>query len=799
MHCYNWEPLVWRGVAEDVAEDGSVSTVYPAAWFRSTQGNGTWGLRGVKSSDYTAGAAALFAEDDMRSEIEGTDGRHFERVARLLSTTVRDAHAVGVKVCVGTESPLHIPGPAAKRLQELGKTDRAREIYRGMFKWLMANAPVDYYWVWTPEGWIWSGNSQGQADATANDFKAALGALDDLGRPFPLATSGWVLGPQQNRSAWDELLPQESPMANINLHVGHVPIDPAFAKIKNRPKWAIPWFEGDPDKTGYQPWVERMRYDAVDARRLGCTGLIGIHWRTKALAQNISALAQAGWDQTWATELAPPKPAVNLGHVATSTAAVKGAEQPIPYQSLRYGLDAYPVELPDGTYTVVLKFNEFHYGAAGKRVFDVSVQGMNVARNLDVFAKVGKDHAYDLTVPDVRVADGLLQIGFTPRVEFPFLAAVEISGTAGARNVIAADGSITQVPAGPFRRHINVGGPAAGDCEADAARPEPALAGIARAMPAHGFYQDFCTASFGTSVAREAAEILAAADGFTIPFTKEREYAGSSCWGIRLVNEPWEKMKAHYRFVSRFAALRPKVSGAGNLERFDYWLNTLRASEMMMRLACGRGALDAAMKAIDAEKDPTAQKRMAEAALQQRLRLVRQHEELMRLQIATVSTSGELGTIAALEQHGSTWRQWLPQHDAALVRHLGAPLPASAQPERIYQGDPHLVVLTTRSAAGKDESLKLKIIALDKEPVKSVSVKLRPLGGRDWQTIPATHLARAVFEAKLPAASEDFEYYITADSESSDLPSKIQNSKSRITLTWPATAPQLNQTVIVIP
>jgi hypothetical protein len=51
---------------------------------------------------------------------------------------------------------------------------------------------------------------------------------------------------------------------------------------------------------GYQPWVGRMRYDAVDALRLGCTGLTGIHWRTRILAPNIAALAQAGWDQSWA-------------------------------------------------------------------------------------------------------------------------------------------------------------------------------------------------------------------------------------------------------------------------------------------------------------------------------------------------------------------------------------------------------------------------------------------------------------------------------------------------------------------
>jgi hypothetical protein len=781
LHSYNWEPLVWRGVAEDVADDGSVRTSYPAGWFRSTQGNGTWGLLGLKTSAYTAGASEVFAIDDMRSPVEGAEGGPFERVARLLGVTVSDAHAVGVKVCVGTESPLHIPGPAAQRLQELARTDRPREIYRGMFTWLKKNAPVDYYWLWTPEGWIWHGNSPGQAQATADDFKAALGALEDLGSPFRLATSGWVLGPQQDRSAWDALLPQESPMANINLHVGHAPIDPAFAKIQERPKWAIPWFEGDPDKTGYQPWVGRMRYDAVDARRLGCTGLIGIHWRTKALAQNISALAQAAWDQGWAQGQPLHRPQVRSGSVATSTAPVGGTTQPTVYQSLRYDLAGYPVDVPNGIYTVVLRFNELHYGAPGKRVFGVSVEGRSVAEKLDVFARVGKDHAFDIAVPDVTVNDGSLDIDFTPVVEYPFLSAVEIGGTAEARNVIAADGSISQQPAAPFARRINVGGPAHGDYEADIAQAEDPLAGIGRSMPMEDFYIDFAEANFGAPVARDAAALLAAADGFTVPLTRVREYAGSSCWGIRLVKEPWEKMKEHYRFVEPFAALRTRIAGAGNLERFDYWANTLRASEAMMRLACLRGQLEETMSAVATAPDPGAKRRHAESALALRLELTRLHEELMRLQIENVSTPGELGTLAALEQHGSTWRQWLTKYDGTLTAALGRPLPADAQPSQAYAGKPLLTNLTRRDRVKKGEELVLNILALAKEPLLPVVVRVRPMGRGEWQTLPATHVARAVYEVKLPPASEDFEYHLAAGDH----------------LVWPATAPSMNQTVLV--
>ncbi|MBN8457510.1 MAG: hypothetical protein J0M04_06720 [Verrucomicrobia bacterium] len=409
FHNYPGELLLWHGVAEDVNLDGTVKTSYPSMWFSNARSG--WGYAALKTGDFTAGAAELFPADDIHSEVVGGDDRHFDRVGRMLGTIVKDAHARGIKVAVGTETPLQIPGPVQTRLKELNKADAAREIYKGTFTWLMRNAPVDYCWAWTPEGWIWSGNSMAQYQAVEKDLKAAQAALAELGNPFPLGTCGWVLGPQQNRAAWNELLPKNAPIANINPLAGHAPIDAGFSLIKGRPKWAIPWFENDPDMIAWQPWVKRMRYDAVDALRRGCTGLMGIHWRTRILAPNISALAQAGWDQSWARpERLLKIVRRNPGTSATFTAPVAGTEQDAVYLTLRYGLDSYPVEVPNGTYTVTLKFNEPHYDQPGKRVFGVKVQGRKVADHLDVFANVGKNHAFDLAVSGVRVEDGIVDI-----------------------------------------------------------------------------------------------------------------------------------------------------------------------------------------------------------------------------------------------------------------------------------------------------------------------------------------------------------------------------------------------------
>ena len=98
-----------------------------------------------------------------------------------------------------------------------------------------------------------------------------------------------------------------------------------------------------------------------------------------------------------------------------------------------------------------------------------------------------------------------------------------------------------------------------------------------------------------------------------------------------------------------------------------------------------------------------------------------------------------------------------------------------------------MIVPTVRTEAAAGEALKIKVIVLDNKPAKSAALYWRPLGKGPFQRIEVKHLARAVYQATLPPATEDFEYYIQAQTE---------DGKD---LAWPATAPRLNQTVVVSP
>jgi hypothetical protein len=788
LHCYpeggvGPEPLVWIGLTRDLAADGRVKFSYPAFWANTAKG--TWGYAPMRTSEFAGGASLLFPADDYGPDVmAGLMPRPvtveqcnelFDRVGRQMGTVFSAARRLGIKTCIGTETPLSIPQALREYLKQRGQepthTNTVRALYSGMFQRIAQVSPVDYYWLWTPEDWTWGGNKPEQLEATLLDLRLALGALEDLGRPFTLATSGWVLGPAHDRAALDEFLPKTSPMSCINRQVGHDGVEPAFANVTGRPKWAIPWMENDPNMVGPQPWVARMRYDAVDARRFGCTGLLGIHWRTKALAMNVAALAAAAWDQSWVPagfDANPVQPSRNTegalgGNTAHFTAPVADAAVPAVYQNVRYDLAGYTLNLPDGDYTVTLQFNEPHYTAAGQRVFGGRIQGRQVFSHLDVFARAGQNRALDMAFPEIAVTNGTLRIEFLKEVEFPCIAGIIISGQTRASN---------QLEGRPFTRRINCGGEPVADYEADRVSggfgaPSPRD----RAMPIDDFYQDFARANFGPAVAGPASRLMAKMDGLRMPAASDWKNGP----GNLVPNpKPWSEEKLRYAFVDEFAALRPQVEGAGNLDRFDYWLDTWRAAAVMAEACCVRGQLDRAMAAKDDE-----------TALADRLELARVWAHLLSLQAALVRTPGELGTIANLEQHTRKESRFLEEHDPVLSETLGKPLPAEAAPSRSYTGPPRLIVPTVRTTVRAGESLALKVIVLDPAPPRSTRLHLRPLGRGSWREFPVSLVSRAVHAVTLPAAQEDFEYYLTAETASGGR------------LLWPPTAPQLSQTVVV--
>jgi len=683
------EPTVWIGLPGDVGEGHAVKHSYPSSYHNTIRD--MHGYKARKTSAWSHGTARLFDHDAYGAEVMRGLCPHptkpeacnelFARVGGLLGEAFTFAHRLGMKTCVGTQTPLKIPAPVRERLKGLGKDPKdpavVAEVYEGIFRRIMQAYPLDYYWFWTPEGWTWHGAKQEQVDATLADFDAALAAYKAVRPGFTLATCGWVLGPPKNRALFDEHLSGEMPMSCINRQVGKAPLEPGFAKVEGRPRWAIPWLEDDPNLLAPQLWVGRMRQDAADARAYGCTGLLGIHWRTRVLGPNVSALAHAAWNQEGWTDL-PQSPKGNGRHA-----------------------------------------------------------------------------------------------------------------------------------------------------------------------PSGDFYLDWCRSQFGPAVAEDAARLFQGQDG-RLP---EPSTWAHGPGGLKKSKQTADEIGKRYTFLEAFAALEGRVRGAGNLSRFRWWLHQFRFMVALehLRSAWGRGDRAAMQKALDA----------AYAHL-----------------LATVSTTGGLGTVANIEQHVlpmleltpastkkaaasestssgkkdrrlrikielrvpeddpkgvtivlnekknlgvdfdallaalqdlrdrglkadhpvliSPWmrcrHEWVVKaFDAAVGArftnvHFAVPYGPAGPPSRT-----HIIVPAARTLLEAGEPLDLKVIVLSGEAEAKPVLYVRPLGGGAFRTVACEHVARGVWRVQVdPPDGGDFEYYgeVLSDGEP---------------VRWPATAPALCHTVVVMP
>jgi len=155
--------------------------------------------------------------------------------------------------------------------------------------------------------------------------------------------------------------------------------------------------------------------------------------------------------------------------------------------------------------------------------------------------------------------------------------------------------------------------------------------------------------------------------------------------------------------------------------------------------------------------------------------------------LASITTTGGMGTVANWQQH--LLPGLLTQPGKELADILGEPLPADAMPSDSYDGPPRLIVPTARASLTAGEDLRLKVIAVGAKAPARGSVYWRSLGKGTFEKAPLEHVARGVYSARIPAAqiaNHDIEYY-------------VQTSVGGKTVRFPATAPVLNQTVVVMP
>ncbi len=127
------------------------------------------------------------------------------------------------------------------------------------------------------------------------------------------------------------------------------------------------------------------------------------------------------------------------GGLYTINHAINGTPAPVLYQTVHYNFNSpitYQTAVPNGYYTVNLKFEENQFTQSGKRLFNVFINGQEVLSNFDEFAAAGAQYqAVDVPIP-VTVTNGSIAIEFVPVLSATGVYAIEIlAGTPPAPTI----------------------------------------------------------------------------------------------------------------------------------------------------------------------------------------------------------------------------------------------------------------------------------------------------------------------------------------------------------------------------
>jgi hypothetical protein len=122
----------------------------------------------------------------------------------------------------------------------------------------------------------------------------------------------------------------------------------------------------------------------------------------------------------------------NGGKTSASTNSIANTPDPTLYQTDRYSDFNYQFAVPNGSYTVTLKFAETYWLNPGQRVFNVAINGTAVLTNFDIIAAAGAPNtAIDETFPVTVTGNSITILFTTGTADLPKVNAVEIKPASG--------------------------------------------------------------------------------------------------------------------------------------------------------------------------------------------------------------------------------------------------------------------------------------------------------------------------------------------------------------------------------
>lgn len=202
------------------------------------------GQQSVNASTFCCGAAQLFDRPCYGSQAQAATcfPQTATSAAAVLNNAaglIRDAFDwavdyAGVDGAVGIEFPLKMPAPLVANKTTL------LEAYTGIFGRIVASKQrISTFWLWTTEGVENHGSGKGYPQSNplwqslVSEIEIAQHALKLVpDANFSLGTNGWCLGPGDNASFFDKMIPDPTfKISAINGALGWLPPDPAFAQM----------------------------------------------------------------------------------------------------------------------------------------------------------------------------------------------------------------------------------------------------------------------------------------------------------------------------------------------------------------------------------------------------------------------------------------------------------------------------------------------------------------------------------------------------------------------------------------
>ncbi|NIA13018.1 MAG: hypothetical protein GWP08_02975 [Nitrospiraceae bacterium] len=279
----------------------------------------TWGTRPMATGDFLAGTGQFFARDYFGAASSHMDNRVQSIAAAkdVLRQSLRYAKDRGMQVCLGFEL----------RGDPFDPDTQSR--FEARLKSLLQDYPMlDYVWLWEPEAmavspggepaartpwhtaterWSEAFADVPEADRRAEAVRLSLFAwqarrvMEAVRPDVDLVLSGWGGDQWLHYSDFfpgmDQILPEDVVFSALdNIRVTPTVSDAYGAVSKDRPRWPILWFEFDGDQWMPQPNLRETAGACRDALDKGCQGLLGIHWRTRAVEEAAAFCAQFAWD-----------------------------------------------------------------------------------------------------------------------------------------------------------------------------------------------------------------------------------------------------------------------------------------------------------------------------------------------------------------------------------------------------------------------------------------------------------------------------------------------------------------------